>query len=64
MEEQIDIYLKYIGKVDPQKHELTPEKFAEKERKRRKRVFNRAYMRSRQNRCGTGINEVCPRNTI
>ena len=45
--QQIDIYLKYIGKVDPPKHELTPEEFAEEERKRRKRAFNRTYMRRR-----------------
>jgi hypothetical protein len=43
--QQIDIYLKYIGKLDAPMKELTPEEFKEEEKKRKKRAWNRNYMR-------------------
>ena len=43
--QQIDIYLKYVGKLDVPMQELTPE-----ERKRRKRAWNRTYWRRRKER--------------
>jgi hypothetical protein len=49
--QQIDIYLKYVGKLDIiPKPELTPEQLKEEERKRRKRAWNRTYMRRRYER--------------
>ena len=39
--QQIDIYLKYVGKLDVPMPELTPEQIKEEERKRRKRAQNR-----------------------
>jgi DNA invertase Pin-like site-specific DNA recombinase len=49
--QQIDIYLKYVGKLDiiPMP-ELTPEQLKEEERKRRKRAWNRTYMRRKYER--------------
>lgn len=43
--QEIEIYLKYVGKLDVPMPELTPEEFAEEERKRRKRAWNRTYNR-------------------
>lgn len=43
--QEIEIYLKYVGKLDVPMPELTPEELAEEERKRRKRAWNRTYMR-------------------
>ncbi|MFQ6924627.1 MAG: DUF4368 domain-containing protein [Coprococcus sp.] len=43
--QEIDIYLKYVGRLDVPMPELTPEELAEKERKRRKRAWNRTYNR-------------------
>ena len=43
--QQIDIYLKYVGKLDAPMKELTPEEFKEEEKKRKKRAWNRNYMR-------------------
>lgn len=43
--QQIDIYLKYVGKLDVPMKELTPEEWKEEERKRKKRAWNRNYMR-------------------
>lgn len=43
--QEIDIYLKYVGKLDVPMPELTPEELAEEERKRRKRAWNRTYNR-------------------
>jgi hypothetical protein len=49
--QQIDIYLKYVGKLDIiPKPELTPEQLKEEERKRHKRAWNRTYMRRRYER--------------
>jgi hypothetical protein len=49
--QQIDIYLKYVGKLDiSPKPELTPEQLKEEERKRHKRAWNRTYMRRRYER--------------
>lgn len=45
--QEIDIYLKYVGKLDVPMPELTPEEKAEEERKRRKRAWNRTYQRRR-----------------
>lgn len=42
---QIDIYLKFVGKLDVPMPELTPEQWKEDERKRKKRAWNRTYMR-------------------
>lgn len=43
--QEIEIYLKYVGKLDVPMPELTPEELAEEERKRRKRAWNRTYNR-------------------
>ena len=43
--QQIDIYLKYVGKLDIPMPELTPEQIKEEDRKRRKRAWNRTYRR-------------------
>ena len=48
--QQIDIYLKYVGKLDIPMPELTPEQIKEEERKRRKRAWNRTYMRRKYER--------------
>lgn len=48
--QQIDIYLKYVGKLDVPMPELTPEKLKEEDRKRRKRAWNRTYMRRKYER--------------
>lgn len=40
--QQIDIYLKYVGKLDAPMKELTPDEFKEEEKKR---AWNRNYMR-------------------
>ena len=45
--QQLDIYLKYVGKLDIPMLKLTPEQIKEEERKRRKRAWNRTYMRRR-----------------
>ena len=43
--QQINIYLKYVGKLDAPMKELTPKEFKEEEKKRKKRAWNRNYMR-------------------
>lgn len=43
--QEIEIYLKYVGKLDVPLPELTTEELAEEERKRRKRAWNRTYNR-------------------
>lgn len=48
--QQIDIYLKYVGKLDVPMPELTPEQLKEEERKRRKRAWGRTYWRRRKER--------------
>ena len=48
--QQIDIYLKYVGKLDIPMPELTPEQIKEEEHKRRKRAWNRTYWRRRKER--------------
>ncbi len=48
--QQIDIYLKYVGRLDVPMPELTPEQRKEEERKRKKRAWNRTYMRRRYER--------------
>lgn len=48
--QQIDIYLKYVGKLDVPMPELTPEQIKEEDRKRRKRAWNRTYMRRKYER--------------
>ena len=48
--QQIDIYLKYVGKLDVPMPELTPEQMKENERKRRKRAWGRTYWRRRKER--------------
>ena len=48
--QQIDIYLKYVGKLDVPMPELTPEQIKEEERKRRKRAQNRTYARRKYER--------------
>ena len=48
--QQIDIYLKYVGKLDVPMPELTPEQLKEEDRKRRKRAWNRTYMRRKYER--------------
>lgn len=48
--QQIDIYLKYVGRLDVPMLELTPEQRKEEERKRKKRAWNRTYMRRRYER--------------
>ena len=48
--QQIDIYLKYVGKLDVPMPELTPEQIKEEERKRSKRAWNRTYWRRRKER--------------
>ncbi len=48
--QQIDIYLKYVGKLDVPMPELTPEQIKEEERKRRKHAWNRTYMRRKYER--------------
>jgi hypothetical protein len=48
--QQIDIYLKYVGKLDVPMPELTPEQLKEEERKRRKRAQNRTYARRKYER--------------
>ena len=45
---QIDIYLKYVGKLDIPMPELTPEQIKEEEHKHRKRAWNRTYWRRRK----------------
>ena len=47
---QIDIYLKYVGKLDVPMPEFTPEQIKEGKRKRRKRAWRRAYWRRRKER--------------
>ena len=48
--QQIDIYLKYVGRPDVPMPELTPEQIKEEDRKRRKRAWNRTYMRRKYER--------------
>lgn len=48
--QQIDIYLKYVGRLDVPMPELTPEQIKEEERKRRKRAWGRIYWRCRKER--------------
>ena len=48
--QQIDIYLKYVGRLDVPMPELTPEQRKEEERKRKKRTWNRTYMRRKYER--------------
>ncbi len=48
--QQIDVYLKYVGRLDVPMPELTPEQRKEEERKRKKRAWNRTYMRRRYER--------------
>lgn len=48
--QQIDIYLKYVGRLDVPMPELTPEQIKEEERKRRKRAWGRTYWRRRKER--------------
>lgn len=48
--QQIDIYLKYVGKLDVPMPELTPEQRKEEERRRKKRAWNRTYMRRKYER--------------
>lgn len=48
--QQIDIYLKYVGRLDVPMPELTPEQRKEEERRRKKRAWNRTYMRRRYER--------------
>lgn len=48
--QQIDIYLKYVGKLDVPMPELTSEQIKEEERKRRKRAWGRTYWRCRKER--------------
>ena len=48
--QQIDIYLKYVGKLDVPMPVLTPEQIKEEDRKRRKRAWNRTYMRHKYER--------------
>ena len=48
--QQIDIYLKYVGRLDVPMLELTPEQRKEEERKRKKRAWNRTYMRRKYER--------------
>ena len=48
--QQIDIYIKYVGKLDIPMPELTPEQIKEEEHKRRKRAWNRTYWRRRKER--------------
>ena len=43
--QQIDIHLKYIGKLEVPMKQLTPDEFKEEEKKRKKRAWNRNYMR-------------------
>ena len=43
--QQIDIYLKYVGKLDVPMPKLTPEQIKEEDRKRRKHAWNRTYAR-------------------
>ncbi|MDE6626902.1 MAG: DUF4368 domain-containing protein [Lachnospiraceae bacterium] len=43
--QQIDIYLKYVGKLDVPMPELTPKQCREEERRRKKRAWNSTYMR-------------------
>ena len=45
--QKIDIYLKFVGKLDVPMSELTPEHWKEEERKRKKRAWNRTCMRSK-----------------
>ena len=48
--QQIDVYLKYVGRLDVPIPELTPEQRKEEERKRKKRAWNRTYMRQKYER--------------
>ena len=48
--QQIDVYLKYVGRLDVPMLELTPEQRKEEERKRKKRAWNRTYMRRKYER--------------
>lgn len=48
--QQIDIYLKYVGKLYVPMPELTSEQIKEEERKRRKRAWGRTYWRCRKER--------------
>lgn len=48
--QQIDIYLKYVGRLDVPMPGLTPEQIKEEERKRRKRAWGRTYWRRRKER--------------
>lgn len=48
--QQIDIYLKYVGKLDVPMPESTPEQRKEEERRRKKRAWNRTYMRRKYER--------------
>ena len=48
--QQIDIYLKYVGKLDVPMPELTPEQRKEEERRCKKRAWNRTYMRRKYER--------------
>ncbi|WP_253295667.1 DUF4368 domain-containing protein [Roseburia sp. MSJ-14] len=48
--QQIDIYLKHVGKLDVPMPELTPEQIKEEDHKRRKRAWNRTYMRRKYER--------------
>lgn len=48
--QRIDIYLKYVGRLDVPMPELTPEQIKEEERKRRKRAWGRTYWRRRKER--------------
>lgn len=48
--QQIDIYLKYVGKLDVPMPELPPEQRREEERRRKKRAWNRTYMRRKYER--------------
>ena len=48
--QQIDIYLKYVGRLDVPMPKLTPEQRKEEERRRKKRAWNRTYMRRKYER--------------
>lgn len=57
-EQEVEIYLQYIGRFEAPAPELTPEEIAEQERRRKQRIQNRRqYQRRKDGLVGTALME-------
>lgn len=57
-EQEVEIYLQYIGRFEAPVPELTPEEIAEQERRRKQRIQNRRqYQRKKDGLVGTALTE-------